>query len=87
MPTPKKNEKEKDYVERCIPIVLHEGTAKDGAQASAICHSKYQEYKKKKKKGIAGFVFQSVGFLFSSQHKGDKGKFSVGYLKSLIEDK
>ena len=47
MPTPKKEESEEEYVERCIPIVLHEGTAKDGSQANAICHSMYQESKSK----------------------------------------
>lgn len=47
MPTPHDGESEKDFVERCIPIVLGEGTAKDGSQAAAICHSMYDEHKKK----------------------------------------
>lgn len=47
MPTPKKNESESDFVDRCIPIVLDEGTAEDGAQAAAICHSMYKKWKKK----------------------------------------
>lgn len=46
MPTPRNNEREDSFVERCIPIVIQEGTAKDGAQASAICHSMYQRHKK-----------------------------------------
>jgi hypothetical protein len=45
MPTPNKDESEKDYVKRCIPIVLAEGTAKDGSQASVICHSMYKQHK------------------------------------------
>ena len=36
MPTPKKGEPEKDFVSRCIPVVIKEGTAKDGSQAAAI---------------------------------------------------
>jgi len=47
MPTPKQGESQKDYVDRCIPIVLNEGTAKDGSQASAICHSMFAEHHKK----------------------------------------
>lgn len=48
MPTPNKGESEKDYVTRCIPIVLNEGTAEDSTQAAAICHSMYKEHKKTK---------------------------------------
>jgi len=46
MPVPNENEREDKFVERCIPIVIEEGTAKDGAQASAICHSIYRQHKK-----------------------------------------
>lgn len=48
MPTPKPNEKEEDYISRCIPIVINEGTTKDPKQASAICYSMWREHKKKK---------------------------------------
>jgi hypothetical protein len=47
MPKPKDGESEKDFVSRCIPIVMDEGTAKDNKQAAAICYSKYEENKKK----------------------------------------
>lgn len=47
MPTPRNKESEENFVDRCIPIVITEGTAKDGAQASAICHSMYRQHKKK----------------------------------------
>jgi hypothetical protein len=47
MPMPTKNESKKDYLERCIPIVLHEGTAKDGSQAEAICHSMWKQHQTK----------------------------------------
>jgi len=43
MPEPRAGEKEKDFVERCIPVVLDDGTAKDGEQAAAICHSMWRE--------------------------------------------
>lgn len=43
MPDVKPGESEKEYVGRCIPIVLNEGTTKDSSQAAAICHSKWRE--------------------------------------------
>ena len=46
MPTPEKDEKKKDFIERCIPIVIKDGTAKDGTQANAICNSIWDESKK-----------------------------------------
>jgi hypothetical protein len=45
MPTPKDGESEKDFIARCIPIVLKEGTAKDQKQAAAICFSMYKKEK------------------------------------------
>lgn len=47
MPTPSKNEREDKFVDRCIPIVIEDGTTKDGSQANAICHSMYRQHKKK----------------------------------------
>jgi hypothetical protein len=47
MPKPRNGESEKDFVARCIPIVMREGTAKDNKQASAICFSMYQNKDKK----------------------------------------
>jgi hypothetical protein len=46
MPKPRARESEKDFVNRCVGIVIAEGTAKDGAQGSAICHSIYKASKK-----------------------------------------
>ena len=42
MPTPRQGESESDFVSRCIPMVLEEGTAADQAQAVAVCHSMYK---------------------------------------------
>jgi hypothetical protein len=36
MPKPKKDEKEKDFISRCIPIVMDEGTAEDNKQLQTI---------------------------------------------------
>lgn len=53
MPVPGKGEKKDDFVERCIPIVIADGTAKDGSQASAICHSIWEQAKEE---GAAVYV-------------------------------
>ena len=39
MPKPLPNESKNDFIKRCIPIVIDDGTAKDGTQANAICNS------------------------------------------------
>lgn len=43
MPTPKPGEKREQFVSRCIPIVMGEGTAKDEKQAAAICFSMFKK--------------------------------------------
>lgn len=49
MPTPKKGENRKDYIKRCIPAVINEGTTKDNKQAAAICFSMWKDHHKKSK--------------------------------------
>ena len=46
MPNPNEGESESDFVSRCVPIIMKEGTAKDNEQAAAICHSKFKQSKK-----------------------------------------
>lgn len=46
MPQPGKRESEQDFIRRCIPIVIEDGTAEDGSQGSAICHSIWREARK-----------------------------------------
>lgn len=43
MPTPRTNESRDDFIARCIPIVLDEGTAEDNDQAVAVCNSMWEE--------------------------------------------
>jgi len=43
MPTPRPNETQDDFVSRCIPVVLKDGTADDQEQAIAICFSMWRE--------------------------------------------
>ena len=42
MPTPREGESREDFVDRCIPIVIEDGTAEDGDQAVAICNSMWE---------------------------------------------
>lgn len=48
MPKPHDGETEKDFVQRCVPVLVSEG--KDQKQAVAICYSMYREHRKKGKK-------------------------------------
>jgi len=47
MPTPRPDETQSDFVSRCIPDVLADGTADDQKQAVAICYSMWREDKAK----------------------------------------
>jgi len=42
MPTPNEGESQDDFIERCIPIVIEDGTAEDSEQAYAICLSMFE---------------------------------------------
>ena len=43
MPTPKKDEKEEEFISRCIRMLVREG--KDNEQATAICYSIWKNKK------------------------------------------
>jgi hypothetical protein len=47
MPTPGENETREDFISRCIPIVLEEGTAENQDQAVAVCNSMWRDAKNK----------------------------------------
>ena len=47
MPKPKPDESQNDFVSRCIPIVMNEGTAEDRDQAAAVCNSMWKQNQKK----------------------------------------
>lgn len=44
MPYPKNGEDKSEYIDRCIPYVLKEGTAKNEKQAAAICYSMWEKH-------------------------------------------
>lgn len=47
MPNVKPGESQNDFVDRCVPFVINEGTTKDPKQAAAICNSMWKEHAKK----------------------------------------
>lgn len=93
MPTPKADETESDFVERCIPVVLDEGTAEDGTQAAAICHNLFRKHKDKMTAKhdflLDNFVITKPGepyrlFPFGQIWKNGVARdFSVDYLRSF----
>jgi hypothetical protein len=71
VPTPLKGESEAKFVKRCIPVVIRDGTANDGAQGNAVCHSLFRQHQKKQR----GEAFDFTG----SYESGD------GYLLDVFE--
>lgn len=51
MPIPKPNEETREqWISRCIPVVINEGTTDNPAQAAAICFSMWRDALKKERK-------------------------------------
>lgn len=46
MPTPRDDESRDEFVSRCIPIVIEDGTAEDEEQAVAVCNSMWEQGEK-----------------------------------------
>ena len=44
MPTPRTGESKNDFMDRCIPWVLEDGSAKDQDQAVAMCSSIWEKH-------------------------------------------
>lgn len=49
MPKPSKDETEKDFVSRCIPIRQHEHPKEKVNQSARVCHEVYRKHKGRKK--------------------------------------
>lgn len=47
MPEPSEGESKEDFVKRCIPVVLDDGSAENNDQAVAMCYSMWEQSKKK----------------------------------------
>lgn len=66
MPTPKKGEKRKEFMERCVPIIIAEG--KNAAQAVAQCSSMYANRKKATKEIILEKLEHLLKLVKGEQH-------------------
>jgi len=52
MPTPREGENKDEWIKRCVPVVIEDGTAEDGDQAVAICNSIWEREMKTKEGNI-----------------------------------
>lgn len=86
MPVPKAKEKEKDFISRCIPFVIHEGTTDDAKQASAICYSIWRKAKGiKQSKNIERVLLHfSANIKPNLIHLEDESKQKIGFDRSTI---
>lgn len=60
MPTPNMNETKDEYIARCIPVVLEDGTAKDNDQAVAVCNSMWEQGQEKMKVETTDMTGQEI---------------------------
>ena len=76
MPTPKEGETQKDFVKRCIPIVLEDETAEDNDQAVAVCNSMWEKAQEGKAIEELPAISCAVKFLRDE----DEGAVVGGYI-------
>ena len=60
MPKPKPGENQSDFISRCIPIVMNEGTAENNDQAAAICYSLWEDRKMENTLSMNDQLLQSI---------------------------
>lgn len=46
MPVPRQNESRDEFIERCISVVISDGTAENQEQAVAVCYSMWENREK-----------------------------------------
>lgn len=91
IPTPNKGESQKDFISRCIPIVINEGTTDDQSQAAAICYSIWRRSKQKeesdmKKDRVLLHLCAKIEPYYQLNENMDKKETSanMGLLRSTI---
>jgi len=60
MPKPSDGENRKDFVSRCISMVMHEGKTKDVNQAAAICYNMWKQNDKQSSKNMIQKIAENV---------------------------
>lgn len=91
MPKPHKGEKKKDFISRCIPIVMDEGTAEDNKQAAAICYS-FWDRKDEATESIVERVLNEAGeytvmFFDPAFEKGIENRKNTLVVGKVVGDK
>lgn len=56
MPKPRENEDKDKFIDRCIPVVIEEGTAEDGSQARAVCETYWERRDMESVYAVTDFV-------------------------------
>jgi hypothetical protein len=91
MPKPNSGETKDDFVARCIPIVMKDGTAAHNKQAAAICLSMFKQHSK----GMAGKAeslrdqLDAVYHAFNAQFPQEMAQpvpMSGGYVEEVYPD-
>ncbi len=72
MPTPHEGETRADFLDRCIPMVISEGTAKDSDQAVAICISMFDKHKNMSSDKTYAQTLTDVEIFAVGKWNGDK---------------
>lgn len=73
MPTPQVNETEQQFISRCIPQVLNEGTASTPEQAFAVCRTFFSRSKSKYNTKSIKEVSKKISFDFDGVLTTKKG--------------
>ena len=77
MPEPRAGESRDDFIGRCIPVVLDDGTAEDQAQAVAVCISMWKKDK--------GGTMADNDFGYKDLPKFERKRFP-SFVKEVDED-
>lgn len=72
MPEPIDGETKEEFISRCIPIVLEDGTASDNEQAAAVCYGLWENQGKKSAavKAVGDWELEVLAVPFGGQNGG-----------------
>lgn len=72
MPTPHTDETHDDFIDRCIPIVIDDGTAENGEQGRAVCESLWKQKDRRTDMDAPSETTHTVPFeLLETRDEGD----------------
>ena len=87
MPTPKTTETRDDFIKRCTPMMLQDGTAKDEKEAAELCGLIYDKSKKKRTElKIDTTELKNVEVLAAGKWQNDRVKVTEKDLDEMIKN-